>query len=216
MQHRALAWSGLLYAVTILVGTLLALPSGISEREMEWSPPSTYMPGIAAAQPTFVASMWVFHASSIALAVFGLASGHRWTALFLGMSGGAFLIETTAILGMGTGIAPAYATATGADATRLESVATALIAFRVHMALLASLLLALGGLALGAATWRDGTMPRALAALALASGVVGLLGGLSLMFEPFSLVRTTGILLWTAFAGFVGIRAFVRPTSPRA
>lgn len=209
MTSRALGWSGLAYAVCILVGTLLALPSGISEHDMEWLPPSEYMPGVAGQQATFVASMWVFHASSIALAGMGLASGRRWAALLLAMSAFAFLVETTAILGMGTVIAPRYAAAAGDEAARLETLAAAIIGFRVHMALLASLLLALGALSWGADAWRERSMPRWLAGLALASGALGLLGGLSLAIEPFSYVRTVGIVVWTIFAGVVGARAFL-------
>lgn len=72
--------------------------------------------------------------------------------------------------------------------------------------LLASLLLALGGLAIGILGWREGLLPGWLAMIAIASGALGILGGLSLLFEPFSAARTAGVIVWTTFAGIVGAR----------
>lgn len=187
MASRVVRVSGFVYALAILVGTGLAMPSGLSEHEMEWRPADEWLPGIADNRASFVASMWVFHLSSVALIVFGVAWPDRLAGAFLAASGGAFLIETTMIIGMG-----------------LSGETGALLVFRLHMAPLASLLLALGSLVLGMHAWRAADMPRWLSGLAIVSGVLGLLGGLSLMFEPFSFVRTAGVLAWTAFAGLVG------------
>ncbi len=156
---------GILYAVALIVGTILVVVGGSSEQDVERESFTVYAPTMAENGGVLLASMWAFNVGNVLLVgyVAHLYSRARaagvavaWAAGSVALAAFLFLVETLLTIGV-IDVAAPYAVGQGFEAGHpFVATVDTLMTVRNVTALLAGGLLALGAVLTGVASRRGG------------------------------------------------------------
>lgn len=221
MEESKAAWGtlGILYAVALVVGTILVIVGGLSEQDVERESFAAYSSTMADSHGVLLASMWAFSVGHVLLVGYvahlyvrareaGVAVA--WAAGNVALAALLFLVETLLTIGV-IDVAAPYAVDQGFDAGHpFVATVDTLMTVRNVTALVAGGLLALGAVLIGVASRRGEFVAPWLALAAGLVGVVGLLGLFYPLVEGLSYVRQIGIMLfalWAAVEGAMGLGA---------
>lgn len=218
IRLRAGAVAILNFLLAIIAVGFLGI-SGIDLQAIERGSVDIILP-ILAANPFVIAFVaWEVVITSILVAIFGidlyriLPDGQS-AQLFapVAIIGGAvlFITEVLLLLGISQGIAPIYASATGAEQSAIEGTSQALLLFRSRMLLVGGVLWSLATISFARGMLHSSEFSGWIGYWGYATGIVGIIGGFFPLFTPLLLVRSLGqflFILWILFAGIALLRS---------
>ena len=210
---------GVLFLVVLVVSFVLVSVTGVVEEDLYDGAVESYLPELAEDKVLLLTSLWLANVSWALLVAYGVGLYQVlrsfWPGVRLGllaMAGGAFayFMADLVIIGVAEGLAPTFDTASGGDRAILGTVAQTFVDISNGAAVLGGVLLAAAALLFGVAVLRTTALPRWPASLALAAGILGILGGFTPLDFFFSLFSGSGLLLlalWAAATGVTMLRA---------